>query len=221
MTKDLETMPDYLSALERDLALRAEYSRSAPFRFAGGLKRPIVALAATLVFAAIGLAVAEIGSESPAYGQPRVLRIDAVDVPPPLRNGLALQLAAGWNATLTEARPIRAFGSTAYLLSGEDAWCLVAPDPDAARPSVEPVVSCVRTSEFMRIGVSVSAGTHYIAAIPQGVEPPTLTTSDGREMSLRPNQYGVVIVDGVRPGSTITLHPTNGKPRSDQPVRPV
>lgn len=119
------------------------------------------------------------------------------------------------DATLTQARAIPAFGGTAYLLSGDDAWCLSAADPQAKRPDAERAVSCTRTNEFLHIGISLVVGNHYIAAIPQGVDNPTLMHADGTTESLEPNDQGIVTVDALAPGEKVTLHGTNGQNRTD------
>lgn len=218
MTNDFQVMNDYLSALELDLknqaALTATSRRRAP-----RLGRPMIALAfSAVVVSAVLVISGSAGREVPAYGKPAILNTPASDIPEPLRQGLALQLAPGPNATLTEARAVPAFGGTAYLLSGNDTWCLSAPDAESMTPDAEPGVTCTHTSEFFRIGISLVVGDHYIAAIPQGVENPTLTHADDTKVELRPNQQGVVVVEKLAPGDTVSLHGTGGQIRTDRPA---
>ena len=219
MTNDFEAMHDYLSALELDLKAEAGASGD-PQRRTLAWRRPAIAIAfaAMLVIPALVIS-GSVGHDTTAYGKPVILHTPAAEIPKPLKQGLALQLAAGPDATLTDARAIPAFGGTAYLLSGDGAWCLSAPDPEATTPDVENSVSCTHTAEFFRIGISLVVGNHYIAAIPQGVENPTLTHADGTTESLRPNHQGVVMVDTLTTGDTVSLHGTDGQTRIDRPAR--
>jgi len=217
MTKDYEAMPDYLNALEVELRAKASTETSAaPAHRQLIWRRPLIAVAAAAAIAIPVVVIAgSVGHEQAAYGQPAILDTPATGIPQPLKHGLALELAAGPDATLTQARPIPAFGDTAYLLSGDDAWCLSAPDPQAKRPDTERAVTCTRTNAFMRIGISLVAGNHYIAAIPHGVDNPTLTHADGTTETLAPNDQGVVTVDTLAPGDKVTLHGTDGQTTTD------
>jgi hypothetical protein len=216
MTDHFEAMHDYLTTLE--LELKAQATQPAPGRRdALSWRRPAIAIGIVSMLVIPGLVLAgSIGREAPAYGKPPILKTPAVDIPQPLKQGLALQLAAGPNSTLTEARPIPAFGGTAYLLSGNDAWCLSAPDPEADHPQAETGVACTRTKEFFRIGISLVLGNHYIAAIPDGVRDPTLTRADGTTETLHPNEQGVVVVDALSAGDTVSLHGADGTSRTDR-----
>jgi hypothetical protein len=216
MTNDFEAMHDYLGALELELKAKAAHTETRWVR-TPQWRRPLVAIVAVsaLVIPVIAILASVGGQTEPAYGRPLILKTAAIEIPAPLKDGLALQLAAGPNSALTQARPVTAFGGTAYLLSGENAWCLSAPDPDARRPDAERSVSCTHTKEFLRIGISLVLGNHYIAAIPAGVKNPTLTRADGSNQDLRPDRQGVVVVDALAAGDKVTLHGTDGQTRTD------
>lgn len=215
-SSNFDALPDFLGRLEHQLARAAAIQTPRRGALASRWGRPIlaapVALAATVALAII---LWPFGNSTPsAYGNPAILQTPATPVPAPLRGGLALEIAAGPDAALDEARAIPAFGSTTYLLSGDDAWCLSAPDPGADRPDVERGVTCTDTAEFLRIGVALIVGNRYIAAIPEGVRPPASTRGDGQRKELQPNKQGVVAVS-LAAGETVTRYDIDGGTRTD------
>lgn len=228
MNDDFDALNDHLVDLERDLKARAVAAPSlqsagrwrlphAVLPVAGAaVARPLVAVpvvvAGAIAFAVIAGVFA--GNAPPAYGQPAILDTPAMEVPPQMRGGLALELAVGPGSTLDEARPFDTSAGTGYLLSGGDAWCLSAPDPDADRPASEPGVGCVRTAEFMRIGLAIVVGRHYVAAIPRGVDSPTVTSPDGTQRDLQPDEFGVVATT-LEPGDSVTRYDIDGRKRTD------
>jgi hypothetical protein len=221
MTGDAEAMHDYLAALELRLKSEAVHAGAGRTRTLAR-RRPAIAVA--IVFAVVlpaVLVVGSLGGQAPrAYGKPAILQTAPVAVPAALKGHLAFNLAAGPRSTPLEARPIPAFGGTAYLLSGKDAWCLSAPDPAAGEPDIERGVTCTRTSEFLKLGISLLVGNHYIAAIPQGVDDPTLRHADGSTETLHPDEQGVVVVDPLSAGDTVSLHGTDGHTRIDRAHEP-
>lgn len=215
-SSDFEALPDFLRGLED--RLRAAAVPAVPRRTLGRRwRRPVLAVP---VASAAAIALAVIvgpfgGSTVPAYGKPAILQTPATAIPAPLRGGLAHEIAIGSGAALDEARAIPAFGDVAYLLSGGDAWCLSAPDPAANRQDVERGASCTHTDEFLRIGVALIVGDHYLAAVPRGVPDPTLTGADGRRETLSPNEQGVVAAT-LAAGDEVTRYDVDGARRTDR-----
>lgn len=215
MSNDFDAMSNFLSRLEQDLkdeAVNTGRRRATVPR----TRRLAVALPVAVV-GAIVLAVAIgpfAGNTPPAYGKPAILQTPPTTIPATLRGGLALEVAAGPNAALDEARPVEVFGSTAYLLSGDDAWCLSVPDPAAARPDIERGVSCVDTDEFMRFGIALIVGDRYVAAIPQGIDAPTLRGRDSNTRRLDLDAHGVVSAR-LATGDTVARYDIDGRTRHD------
>jgi hypothetical protein len=225
-------MPDFVDALER--RLRQEASAGVPARRprrarARARPRITVALAVVSGLALVALVVAIATSSPPRDGgrgradrrppaatTPLILRtatIDADQVLDEVQHGMTVRLVLGPGARLTAARPVRAFGGTAYVLTGDQGWCLTAPD-DAIDPTGDPArsggVTCQKRATVYRIGIPLIVGRNAIAAIPQGVPAPTLTTPDGVIHRLTPSAQGVVLVEHGRSHSVLTLYARDG-----------
>jgi hypothetical protein len=225
-------MPDFVDALER--RLRQEASAAVPARRPRRARpRITVALAVVSGLALVALVVAVATSSSPRDGgrgradrthptatTPLILRTattDAGRVLDEVQHGMSVRLVLGPDARLTAARPVAAFGGTAYVLTGDQGWCLTAPD-DAIDPTGDPArtggLTCQKLATVYRVGIPLVVGSNAIAAIPQGVRAPTLTTPDGTVRRLTPSAQGVVIVEHGQPHSVLTLYARDGTPHT-------
>jgi hypothetical protein len=219
-------MPDFVDALER--RLREEASAEVPARRSRRARpRITVALAVVsgLVLVALVVAIAtspprDEGRTPRATTTPLILRtatIDAQRVLDEVQSGMSVRLVLGPDARLTAARPVAAFGGTAYVLTGDQGWCLTAPD-DALDPTGDPArtggVTCQRLATIYRFGIPLGLGHNAIAAIPKGVPSPTLTAPDGTIRRLTPSAQGIVLVDHGPPGSVLTLYARDGASRA-------
>jgi hypothetical protein len=159
-----------------------------------------------------------------ADARPLILKTAAVDVQDVIdavQSGGTVRHVLGANATLTEARPISAFGSVAYMLTGDRGWCLVAPD-DALSPTANPVrtggLTCQTLDSIYRFGIALIVGHNLIAALPQGVPAPTLTDRDGDDAAphlLRPGRrHGRRRPFRRRPGAPVRRRRDDHAPRS-------
>jgi hypothetical protein len=119
---------------------------------------------------------------------------------------------------MTAARPVKAFGSTAYVVTGDAGWCLVVPDTsiDAIGDSRSRGVTCGRRADVYRYGISLIVGRNALAAVPQGVPDPTVTSKDGTVRELKPTAQGVVVVEDIPSGSVLTLYAKDHSQRSLQ-----
>lgn len=221
---DEDPMPDFVSSLEqrlRESALTQGCAEQTTHRshFPRWAPRLAVPLAASVAVAAVIYAF--IASDDThvtrAYGKPLILRtatVDASVVTHQLQRGLSARLALGTDARLTAARPISAFGGTAYLVTGDTGWCLTAPDPamsdsQTSDPTRRGAVTCARNADVYRYGIALAVGDNVIAAIPQGVKNPTLTAPDGTSRQLSPSDQGVVVAEREPAGSRLTLYDIN------------
>jgi hypothetical protein len=140
---------------------------------------------------------------------------DAAEVIKRLQNGMSVRLTLGMDARLTTARTIEAFGSTAYVVTGPSGWCLAAPDPklsgDALRTGG---VTCARSAQVYRYGITLAVGGNLIAALPANAKPPTLTSPDGSQQTLRPSDLGIVTAQVEESGSVFTLYGEDGSERT-------
>ena len=215
-------MPDFVAALERRLRGAAPdlaYPHPTRRRHGVPFARRVAGLAAAagvLGVTAIMMAPSGNHGATPAYGKPLILNAAAVDVTRQLGGGIMVTQALGAGARLDQARPVPAFGGTAYLIQGEKGWCLSAPDPAASRPEIERGVTCMSSAEFLRFGISVRLGRYFVAAIPQGVRNPTIELADGTVRELHPSDLGVVTLDQANPGTVITLYGPDGSTRRDR-----
>lgn len=224
-------MPDLVDAVERRLrehAVRRQKARS---------RTPPLALAAALGAAVACLVVAlaartgDRGPSTPALGAgpPLILRTAAVSAPAIIRQlerGGSVAAVLGAGARLDEARPVRAFGNTGYVLSGPRGLCLTLPDPslptrgDAYRSSG---VTCRRTADVYRTGMILAVGQRVLAVVPRGARNPTLTSRNGQTKELRPTEQGVVAVEDGPAGWLFTVYGRDGSRSSlrIQRTRPV
>jgi hypothetical protein len=223
-------MPDFVDALEG--RLRQEASAGVPARRPRRARpRITVALAVVSSVALVALVVAIATSSSRdadrrADHRPRldatplILRTattDAQRIIDEVQSGMSVRLVLGPDARLTAARPVPAFGGTAYVLTGHQGWCLTAPD-DALDPTGDPArrggLTCQKLATVYRFGIPLAVGHNAIAAIPQGVAAPTLTTPDGTVRRLTPSAQGIVLVDHGPRGSVLTLYARDGATRT-------
>jgi hypothetical protein len=214
---DNALMPDFVATLEQ--RLRAAAPSEAVQRTARrGVARPRLALPAAASLALAAIAVTLIATDEhttpAAYGRPLILSTPPVDASKQLQGGIAMRLALGPDAELTSARPIPAFGGTAYLVKGDRGWCLTAPDPDAPDPERERGVTCASNAALLKYGISLRIGGHFMAAIPQGVKNPVLARPDGSVRDLQPSGQGVVVADGLAAGTVIRVFSADGAARA-------
>jgi hypothetical protein len=221
---DFPVMPDFLAGLEVELRAAARRPASTSRRATG--RRVVLALAVMAAMTtAFVLAIGAGGRQgTAAFAGPLILRESAVPVPHQFRTlgGGALyaqlvnavgrdrankdfgaMLQSGHRLKTQSARQIPAFGGTAYLLGAPGVWCLTAPDPAASQPDVEVGMTCVPAREFARIGIALTLGPHYVAALPQGVPDPVLHHADGTATALKPDEHGLVVVETLKAGETV------------------
>ncbi|HEX4364651.1 MAG TPA: hypothetical protein VHZ75_08885 [Solirubrobacteraceae bacterium] len=224
-------MPDFLAALEHEL--RAAATPAAPATRRRPARRLVIAAAVVMLIAtSFMLATGPGGRDATqAFAGPPILREPTVAVPERLRTlgagalymqrldnvaepasskDLQALLASGRRIPTETARQIPAFGGTAYLLGAPGVWCLTAPDPATRHPDIEVGETCVPAREFTRIGMAMTIGRHYVAAIPQGVPDPVLTRADGASTTLRPDRHGLVVIDTLAAGDTVTRSDAQG-----------
>ncbi len=218
-------MPDFADALERRLSEMATATGRGP-RLRASV-RPRRLAVASLACAALAAAIVATttghrdGIES-AYGKPLILvtaPVDATKVLDEIQNGLTLRLALGADATLTAARPVPAFGGTAYVMTGEAGWCLTAPDPAmpspaTADPARSGAVTCAKTADVYRYGIALGVGNNVIAAIPDGAKQPTVSSPDGSTRTLEPTSQGVVSAAELPARSALNLYASDGTTRT-------
>jgi hypothetical protein len=215
-------MPDFVDALEQRLREQAGGGRSAVASRRRARPRITLALVAAgscaVVALVVGVATSSHHEDRRADRRPRderplILRTDAQNVLDEVQSGTSVRLVLGPEARLTGARPVRAFGGTAYVLTGDRGWCLTAPD-DALDPTADPArrggLTCQKIATVYRFGIPLIVGHNAIAAIPQGVPAPTVTAPDGTIRRLRPSAQGIVLVEHGRPGSVLTLYARDG-----------
>ena len=227
MTHDL--MPDFIATLERrlrDAAIDAHAVEADPRPRRSrrwGARLTVPALAAVALAGLFVLISASGDHRTPkAYGKPLILQtppVDASKVLRELKQGMSATLTLGNDTSLTTARPVPAFGGTAFVVTGDRGWCLTAPDPaigdpSTADPAREGAVSCAPTSVVYKYGISLGVGDNVIAAIPQGVKHPTLAAPDGTVEALEPSDQGVVVAADVVHRSVLTLYAADGTTRS-------
>lgn len=236
---EFPVMPDWLAALEDELraaALRPDLAPRAPRRRRArrvGLAAALVAgLAATLV-----LTTGPDGHRTgPALARPLILKEATVAIPtqfrtlgagalyaqrinavgePAARVDLPALMRSGRRVRVQSARQVPAFGGTAYLLGAPGVWCLTAPDPATLNPDIEVGVTCAPARDFARIGMALTVGSHYVAAIPQGVPNPVLQRADGTSKTLEPDEHGLVVVDSLGKAESVTRSDARGHTRVD------
>jgi hypothetical protein len=229
---DFPVMPDRLARLEVELRAAASPPASASRPATG--RRVVLALAVMAAMTtAFVLAIGPGGRPgAPAFAGPLILRESAVPIPHRFRTlgGGALyaqlvstvgrdrankdfgpMLQSGRRLETQSARQIPAFGGTAYLLGAPGVWCLTAPDPAARQPDVEVGMTCVPAREFARIGIALTLGPHYVAALPQGVPDPVLHRADGTATTLKPDGHGLVVVETLNAGETVIRADNEGR----------
>lgn len=220
MNNERAAMPDFAEILERDL--RTEATRLAGTSPRRSLLRPRAALAGGLMVGAVAAAVfgASLWSgPAPAYAGPLIVTATAVDAPHVAREmerGLTAQYMFGPDVHFDQVREIDTPGGRAYVAGGAHGWCISVPDAASPNPARERGVACAKQADFERIGLSVSVGGQYVAAIAQGVREPTLRRAGQQQSeSLHPSRFGVVSL-GVKTGDTVTLYDTTGRARADR-----
>lgn len=225
-----ELMPDFVEALEQRLRNeaaapnRANQPSSKPRGARHWIPRIAIPAAGSLALAGVILAISASNDHQTqtAFGKPLILQtspVDAAKVMQEVQGGMSVMLRLGKGALLTAARPVTAFGGTAYVLTGDRGWCLTAPDPAVgdpagADPARRGAVTCARTDDVYKYGIALGVGNNAIAAIPQGVQDPRLTAPDGATRDLAPSGQGVVVADNVQDGSVLTLYGPDGTTRS-------
>lgn len=206
-------MPDAVNALEQRLRHEATAGRAPepdrrlwPRRAA--LVIPFVVVGALLlVFLLSPTSPQGVRDEAPLILQTAAVRVPSVI--DDLQRGATVPAVLGPNARLTDARPVHALGSTAYVVTGDEGWCLVVPDPaltSASDHRTATGVTCSRLAHVERYGISMIVGHNALAAIPQGVPNPTVTFRDGALRELKPTDQGVVAVDDLPSGSVFTIY---------------
>lgn len=219
MSTRAPVMPDFTDALERDL--RTEAANLAAAASLRRSRRRRATLAAGLAIAAgtVAVVVSSLGSSTePAYAGPLIVKAPQVDAPQVARQmerGLMAQTTLGGDVHFDQVREIATDAGPAYLVGGTKGWCLTVPDAASPNPSQERGVTCATPAQFNRIGLSLSVGGRYVAALPQGVRNPTLKRTSMSTTELTPSKYGVVSL-AVRPGDVVTMYSTSGTPRADR-----
>jgi hypothetical protein len=218
-------MPDFADALERRLREIATATGQGPRSRASLRPRRLVIAGlacGALAAAIVALAAGDRDGVETAYGKPLILAtapVDAAKVLGEIQDGLTVRLALGADATLTAARPIPAFGGTAYVLTGDAGWCLTAPDPAmpspaTADPARSGAVTCAKRADVYRYGIALGVGNNVIAAIPDGAREPTVTSPDGSTRALEPTSQGVVSAVELPARSSLTLYASDGSTRT-------
>jgi hypothetical protein len=216
-------MPDFVDALEQRLRDRAtagrahtQSARRWPARHGVTIA---LAVSGALVVMLVVFALPN-HRDTSADGKPLILRTAAVPAPSiiaELQRGVSARAVLGPDAHLTDARPVKAFGSIAYVVTGDAGWCLVVPDP-AIAPSANyrsrTGVTCSKLADVYRYGISLIVGHNALAAVPQGVPDPTVTSKDGTVRELKPTEQGVVVVEDIPSGSVFTLYAKDRSQRS-------
>jgi hypothetical protein len=209
-------MPDFVDALEQRLRETSTAARSQKSRAPRWLSRrgmtTTLAIGGACVAIVAALAVSE-RQDARVYGKPLILQTAAVEVPSiidELQRGVSVRAVLGPDARLTDARPVKAFGDTAYVVTGDAGWCLVVPDP-AIAPNGDARSGRGVTCSY---GISLIVGHNALAAVPQGVPNPTVTSKDGTVRALEPTDQGVVVVEDIASGSVFTLYDKDRTQRS-------
>lgn len=219
MSNRATIMPDFTDVLERDLRTEAaSLAAAAPLR-RSRRRRATLAAGLAIGAGAVAVVVSSLGSSTdPAYAGPLIVKAPQVDAPEVARrmeSGVTAQYTLGGDVHFDQVREIATDAGPAYLVGGAKGWCLSVPDAASPNPSQERGGSCATSAEFNRIGVSVSVGGWYVAALPQGVRNPTLKRKSMSTTELTPSKYGVVSI-AVRPGDVVTMYSTSGAPRADR-----
>ena len=221
-----DLMPDFATTLEARLREDAAALPQRATRRADRYRRPRVAVLVTAVAALTAgflvLNAAQDRATPAAYGKPVIADTPATSDPRivrQLQGGMSVQLALGPGARLKDAHPFPAFGGTAYVVTGDQGWCLAAPDPalnpaPSTDPTREGVVTCSRTKDIYRFGLYLGVGNNAVVALPANATPPTLKGPDGAVAELEPSDQGVVVIEGAPPGSELVLYGPDGSRRT-------
>ena len=126
-----------------------------------------------------------------------------------------VQFDLGPDVRFDQVREVGTAAGPAYVAGGPAGWCITVPDAASPNPALERGVACATPAEFQRIGLSVSVGGQFVAALPQDVRRPTVRRNGQRPESLHPSKYGVISLR-VKRGDTVTLFDTTGKARADR-----
>jgi hypothetical protein len=216
-------MPDFVDALEqqlRDIATAGRAQRHSARRWPARHGVTIaLAVSGALVAMLVAFALPN-RRDTRVDGKPLILQTAAVVAPSiiaELQKGVSVRAVLGPDAHLTEARPVKAFGSFAYVVTGDLGWCLVVPDPAIAASAdyrSRTGVTCSKLADVYRYGISLVVGHDALAAVPQGVPHPTVTSKDGVVRELKPTEQGVVVVEDIPSGSVFTLYAKDRSQRS-------
>jgi hypothetical protein len=210
-------MPHFVDALEGRLRAEA-IKRGATKRSLSGIAgpswRPVLLAAALVAAAATAIALVPLTgtSERALANSIALLRTPALEID---RDTHMREIASGLSSELDRAWSAPAFGGTAYLMSGDGIWCLSAPDAATKQPDLERGSTCTDDSTFARLGLSLTIGNDYVAVLPDAAPPPSLRGPDGAQRRLSRSQRGVVVLQNVPPGSSITLYDDKGGSRTD------
>jgi hypothetical protein len=209
-------MPDFRATLEARLRQEASTSVTPadPRHALAGRRKLAAVVAVALAVAIVAVAASDRHGAPAAYGRPLItLSPPARHIPTATRRQLAGLLNVAFGARLRHAWAIHALGGTAYLAQGDIGWCLQEPSHG---PSNEPGGgACTVNADFAQAGISVFSEHQFIAAIPQGVRPPTITTPDGNNTTTRPDQ-GVVAANHLHTGTTITTYNRDRSPHTQR-----
>ncbi len=219
MSKRATVMPDFTDALERDLRTEAANLTAAVVRRRSLRRRTTLAAGLALGAGTAALVMSSLGSSTePAYAGPLIVKAPQAEAPGVARRmerGLMAQRVLGGDVHFDQVREIATAAGPAYLVGGPKGWCLTVPDAASPNPTQERGVSCATPEEFNRIGLSLSVGGWYVAALPQGVRNPTLKRASIATTDLTPSEYGVVSI-GVRSGDVVTMYSSDDVPRTDR-----
>ncbi|HWI22138.1 MAG TPA: hypothetical protein VNT22_05925 [Baekduia sp.] len=204
---DFLAMPDFQDGLEqklrqRSLSMNARRPAVSPRR-AAAAGTGVVALAIATI---LTLSVIDRDSGS-AYGRPLALDGPTVDA----TTKLAQTRALGDDLRLDQAHEVPAFGTTAYLVQGDDRWCLIAPAlASTVKAASADTVVCTSTAEIDRVGISLVVGDRLVAAVPEGAPAPTVGSATHPARELRPDNHGIVTTSDLKPGEVATLYAADG-----------
>jgi len=156
----------------------------------------------------------------------RTAAVSAPEVIQQLERGGTVRAVLGAGAQLDQARPVPAFGNTAYVVSGPRGWCLTLPDASLATSGSayqSSGVTCRRTADVYRTGMVLAVGQRVLAVVPEGTRSPTLASRSGQVRELKPSDQGVVAIEDGPPGWLFTAYGKDGSQLSlrIQRTRPV
>jgi hypothetical protein len=115
---------------------------------------------------------------------------------------------------IVRAWSIPAFRGRVLLSRNHDQWCLSIPDTATNQPDIERGMSCAVSTHS---SVSVTIGSDYVAVVlDESAKPSTLRLPSGDQLTVEPQDGGLIALVDVPAGSSITLYDRAGKARTDR-----